>query len=90
MHANNAWWRDVKNYKSKDVPWRMKCRRMVEHVHRAFYSGSESWSWSQKTLDRITGWETKAMSRFSTTKKKKMRLDLTITQKLAGLSGKCG
>ena len=30
--ANKAWWRDVKFYRSKDVPWRIKCRRMVEHV----------------------------------------------------------
>ena len=28
--ANKACWRDVKFYRSKDVPWRIKCRRMVE------------------------------------------------------------
>ena len=30
--ANKAWWRDAKIYRSKDVPWRVKCKRMVEHV----------------------------------------------------------
>ena len=29
--ANKAWWRDVKVCRSKDVPWRIKSRRMVEH-----------------------------------------------------------
>ena len=48
---------------SKDVPWRAKCRRMVEHVYSVFCFGSENWSWSQKTVDRSTGWETKARSR---------------------------
>ena len=28
--ANKACWRDVKFYRSIDVPWRIKCRRMVE------------------------------------------------------------
>ena len=29
---NTAWWRDVKSYRSNDVPWRIKCRRMVEQI----------------------------------------------------------
>ena len=33
---------------SKDLPWRAKCRRMVEHVYSVFCFGSENWSWSQK------------------------------------------
>ena len=48
--ANKAWWKDVKTYRSKDVPWRVKCRRMAEHVYSVFCSGSEKWSWTQKTL----------------------------------------
>ena len=28
MHiANKAWWRDVKIHRSKDVSWKVKCRR---------------------------------------------------------------
>ena len=34
--ANKAWWRDVKIYIRKEVPWIIKCRRMVEHVHNVF------------------------------------------------------
>ena len=58
--ANKAWWRGVKIYRSKDVPWRTKCRRMVEQVYSVFSFGSERWSWTGAILDRIEGWETKA------------------------------
>ena len=30
QNANKAWWTDAKIYRSKDVPWKIKCRRMVE------------------------------------------------------------
>ena len=58
------------------MPWRVNCRRMVEHVCSVFCIGSENWSWSQKTLDRIEGWETKAMRRSCRFKKKE---DETLT-----------
>ena len=32
QNAHKAWWRDVKIHRSEDVPWRVKCRRMVEHI----------------------------------------------------------
>ena len=60
QNANKAWWRDVTIYHSKDVPWRMKCRR-VEQVYRVFWFDSEKWSWSRATLDRIKGLETKKL-----------------------------
>ena len=63
LTANKAWWKDVKIYRSNDVPWRVKCRRMVEHVFCVFCFGSENLSWTQKTFDRIKEWETKAMNR---------------------------
>ena len=59
--ANNAWWRDVKMYRSECVPWRITCRRSVEHVNSVFCFGSESWSWCGAIMDRIQGWQTKAM-----------------------------
>ena len=37
-------------YRSKDVPWRVKGRRMVEHVYSVFFFGGENWSWTQQTL----------------------------------------
>ena len=40
--ANKAWWKDVKIYRSKDVPCRIKCRTMVEHVCSVFSLGSPS------------------------------------------------
>ena len=53
----------MKIYRVKDVPWRMKCRRMVEHVYSVFCFGSENWSLSHATLDRMKSRETKAMYR---------------------------
>ena len=35
--ANKAWWKDVKLDRSKDVPWRVKCRGMVEHVNSILF-----------------------------------------------------
>ena len=61
--ANKAWWKDVNIYRSKDVPGRVTCRRMVEHVYSVFCFGIENRPWTQKTLDRIKGWETQAMNR---------------------------
>ena len=55
--ANKACWRDVKIYRSKDVPWRVTCRRMVGQVYSVFCFGSENYCWSQAVMDRIEGWE---------------------------------
>ena len=41
QNVNKVWWRDLRIYRSKDVPWRVKCRRLVEHVHSVFCFGSE-------------------------------------------------
>ena len=59
--ANKARWRNVKIYRSKDVPWRVKCRRMVEQVCSVFCFGSENGCWSQAVVDRIKGRETKVV-----------------------------
>ena len=78
--ANKAWWRDTKIYRSKDVSWRERCRRM----------GSENWSWSQKTFDRIKGWETKTMNRLFLQKRDKKKHGVIISQEIAGLPRKYG
>ena len=49
--ANKACWRDAKIYRSIDVPWRVKCRRMAEQVDSANCFGSESWE--TKTMRRL-------------------------------------
>ena len=49
--ANKAHWRDIQVYKSKDVPLRIKCRRLVDHVYSVFSFGSENWFWTIQTLD---------------------------------------
>ena len=61
--ANKANWRDILVYRSKDVPWRIKCGRLVDHVYSVFSFGSELWSLSIQTMDRIKRWETKIMMR---------------------------
>ena len=57
--ANKVCWREAKIYQSKDVPWMIKCRTVVEEVYSMFCFGSESWSWSRATLDRMKGCWTK-------------------------------
>ena len=61
--ANKVFWRDILVWRSKDVPLRNKCRRLVDHVYSVFSFGSENWSWTIHTRDRINGWETKMMMR---------------------------
>ena len=51
--ANKTFWKDIKIYKSKDVPWRIKCQRLVDHVYAVFSFGSEIWSWTQQTLEKL-------------------------------------
>ena len=55
QNADKAWWRDVKIYGSKDVPWRVTCRRVVDQVHSVFCFESENWCWSQAVTERIRG-----------------------------------
>ena len=62
QHANKAWCIDMKIYRNKDVPWNAKCRRMEEDVCSVFRFGSENLSSTQAILDRIEGWETRALS----------------------------
>ena len=58
LRANKAWWKDVKIYRRKDVPWRVKCRGMAEHVYSVFCLEVKIGRGSHATLDRIRRWET--------------------------------
>ena len=69
--ANKAFWKDIKIFRSKDTPWRIKCRRLVDHVYLVFSFGSETVSWTQQTLQKIIGWETKIMTKLSCLKRQK-------------------
>ena len=63
--VDRAWWRDVKILRSKGVPWRVECRRIVEQVYSVFCFGSENWSWRGAILDRMKGREaTRRLFRF--------------------------
>ena len=37
--ANKAFWKDILISKSKDVPWKVKCRRLVDHFYAVFAFG---------------------------------------------------
>ena len=39
----------------------MKCQRLVDYVYPVVAFGSENWSWTIQTSERIKGWETKTM-----------------------------
>ena len=36
-NESKGWWRDAQISQSKDVPWRITCKRMVEHVCSLFF-----------------------------------------------------
>ena len=55
--ANKAHWKDIMINNSKDIPWKIKCRRLFD----IFSFASENWTWTPKTLERIKEWETKTM-----------------------------
>ena len=61
--ANKVLWRDILIYKSKDDPWKVKCQRLVDRVSAVFAYGSENWSWTIETSERIKGWDSKTMLR---------------------------
>ena len=53
--ANKAFWKDIKIYRSKDIMWRIKCQRLVDPVYPVFSFGSENWSWTQQTTEKLNG-----------------------------------
>ena len=71
LSSNKAFWKDIMTYKSKDVAWKVKCQRLVDHVHAVFTFGSENSSRTQQTVEKITGWETKTMTRLFRLKRQK-------------------
>ena len=35
--ANKVFWKNILIFKSKDVSWKIKCRRLVDHVYAVFF-----------------------------------------------------
>ena len=66
-------WKDIVIYKSEDVPWRVKCQRLVDHVYAVFSFGSENWSWTQQTLEKLKVGKRKTMTKLFRLKKTKRR-----------------
>ena len=58
-------------YKSKDVPWKVKCQRLVDHVYAVFSFGSANWSCTQHTLENLKVGKTKTMTRLFRLKRRK-------------------
>ena len=50
--GNKEFWKDSVIYKRKDVPWKVKCQCLVDHVYVVFAFGSENWSWTQQTMEK--------------------------------------
>ena len=50
--AKKACWKDIMTHKCKDVPWKVKCQRLVDHVYAVFTLESENWSWTQQTMEK--------------------------------------
>ena len=69
--ATKAFWKDSLIFKSKDVPWKIKCQRLVDHVNAEFAFWSENLSWTVQTMEKIKRWETKRMTRLFRLKRQK-------------------
>ena len=79
---NKAFWKENVIYKSKDVTWKVKCQRLVDHEYAVFAFGSESWSWTLQTMEKIKGLETKTMTRLFRPTKKTRRGLTTIRERV--------
>ena len=88
--ANKAFWKDSVIFKSKDVPWRVKCQRLVDHVYAVFAFGSEHWSWTKQTMEKFKGKETKTMTRLFRLKDEKKRRVLTTIRERVWWLGRYG
>ena len=53
--ANEAFWKDIKIHRNKDIPRRIKCQRLVDHVFPFSSFGGETWMWTQQTLKNSKG-----------------------------------
>ena len=62
---------NLKIHKSKDVPWKIKRQSVVDHVYAVFTFGSDKWWWTQQTMEKIKGRETKTMTRLFRLKRQK-------------------
>ena len=51
--VNKAIWKDTLTHRSKDIPRKIKCQRLVDHVFAVFSFGSENWSWTTQTFERM-------------------------------------
>ena len=49
QNTHKAWWRCARIHRNIDVFWRIKCKRMMEPIHRVFISGLESAGFGPKT-----------------------------------------
>ena len=73
--------------KSKDVPWKVKCRRLVDHVCAVVAFESEYWSWTVLTVDKISGTPRHCYG-YSASKDTKKRHASTIVQKTCNMARK--
>ena len=50
-------WRDGYIYRSKSVPMKTKCRRVLSHVCSTALNSSVNWPWSVAMLAEVRAWE---------------------------------
>ena len=89
--ANRAYWKDFLVYKSKDIPWMIKCRRLVDHVFAVFSFGNDKLVLDNKDprKDQGVGVQDNAPS-VPLHKTKKKKHWSTIMLEPAKRPGRCG
>ena len=56
-----SWWRDVYIYRSRSVPLKTKCQRVVSHVFSTALNGSVNWNLTVAIARMVHYWETKIL-----------------------------
>ena len=52
--ANKAFGKDTLTCRRKDVPWKVTCQRLVDHIYAVCAFCSENWTRTIRTLERIS------------------------------------
>ena len=56
-----SWWRDVYVYRSRSVPLKTRCQRVVSHVFSTALNGSANRNWTMTIARMVHYWETKVL-----------------------------
>ena len=63
LSANKAFWKDISDFQKQRCSVKDSVKDWWTTSDAVFAFGSENWSWTMQTMEKIKGWETKKMTR---------------------------